>query len=206
MKWHFCEYLYVDWTSTDFWLNQLNDVIFNNNVAVQSGGAIYYNYKRPVIQNCLFSNNSAAYAPNIASYAVKIYKIGYPINNISLSDVGSGVKLNNPFQLVWADYDNQQMVLDNVSELTIRSLSSSNKLSGVNVVKVDSGVADISELIFIGNPASQYINFAVDSKSIDYIKINKLYGTNAFSNLISVSFRFWMPGEQMQNCSSMYSP
>ena len=194
--------IYVDWTLTDFCFTQLKNVSFSNNVAVQSGGAIYYNYKRPEIQSCLFSNNSSAYGPNIASYAVKVYKVGYPTNNISLSDVGSGIKLNNPFLLVLADYDNQQMVLDNVSQLTIRSLSSSNKLSGVNVVKVDSGVADFSDLIFIGNPGSQNINFAVDSKSIDYTKINRLYGTNAFSNLISVSFRYWMPGEQMQNDKS----
>ena len=90
------------------------------------------------------------------------------------------------------------MVLDNVSQLTIRSLSSSNKLSGVNIVKVNSGVADFSDLIFIGKPGSENISFTVDSKSLDYTKINKLYGTNAFSNFISVSFRYWMSGEQMQ--------
>ena len=85
--------IYVDWTSTDFCFTQLSNVSFSSNVAVLSGGAIYYNYKRPVIQSCLFSKNSAAYGPNIASYAVNVYKIGYPNNNISLSDVGSGVKL-----------------------------------------------------------------------------------------------------------------
>ena len=94
------------------------------------------------------------------------------------------------------------MVLDNVSQLTIRSLSSSNKLSGVNIVKVNSGVADFSDLIFIGKPGSENISFTVDSKSLDYTKINKLYGTNAFSNFISVSFRYWMSGEQMQTDKS----
>lgn len=128
-----------------------------------------------------------------------MYRQGYSTDSISLSDVGSAVKLSSAFKLVLADYDDQQMVLDNVSQLKILPTSSSYKLLGTNVAKVDSGVADFTDLMFVGKPGSQRVTFSVDSKSLDRSKISQLYGASAFSSSIFVSFRYCMPGEQSQN-------
>ena len=191
--------IYIDWVSGDYCYSQFLNISFKNNIATQSGGAIYYNYKRPNIRNCIFAHNFALYGPDIASYAVKVYKEGEALNKINLKNVGSGVKLNQSFKLVLVDYDDQIMVLDNSTQLKIFSLSNSNRVLGVNSNKVDSGVADFSNLIFVGEPGSQNIMFPIESKILSSTKINEIYGSNAFTNAVSVSFRYWMPGEELLN-------
>ena len=138
----------------------------------------------------MFTNNSAVYGPNIASYAVKVYQKGGSLNEINLKDVGSGVLLSKSLELVLADYDNQQMVLDNMTQIKIFPSANSSKTSGVNSEKVVSGVADFKSLIFVGEPGSQNVTFVVESKALSDPKISEIYGANAFSNKVSVSLRY----------------
>ena len=70
----------------------ITDSHFKSNKAVLSGGAIKYNVYRPTMQNNIFENNTAAYGPNIGSYAIKIRKKNSEIEQISLDNIGSGVE------------------------------------------------------------------------------------------------------------------
>jgi predicted outer membrane repeat protein len=52
--------------------NQIKNSTFINNAAVEQGGAIYYNYRRPKLEDIVYSSNRATYGPDIASYPVRI--------------------------------------------------------------------------------------------------------------------------------------
>ena len=63
---------------------------FYNSVAEVKGGAIYYDLYRPVFNNISFSNNSAQYGNDIASYPIKIKLRGSDSDQIILQNVVSG--------------------------------------------------------------------------------------------------------------------
>ena len=190
--------IYIDWVSGDYWYSKLENVNFTNNAAQKSGGAISYNFKRPQLANNIFSNNSAPYGPNIASYPVRVYQKESSSDKITIDNVGSGIKLQT-LVLVLVDYDNQTMVLDSTSQLKILPTLNLSKVSGINVAKLWNGVASFDQLVFISNPGSQNVIYQISSKAIDEAKLIEVFGRQVYSNSITVSFRFCQPGEIIQN-------
>lgn len=166
-----------------------------NNSALQSGGGINYNFKRPLLNDNVFTNNSASYGPNIASYAVKIFEKDKLGESIVMKDVGSGILWNETLKLVLADYDNQTMVLDDSSQIKISALDANSKVSGTDSVKVSKGIAEFSNLIFISKVGSKNVKYQATSKGIDNTKIQRAFGNAISENKIDVSFRYCKPGE-----------
>ena len=162
--------VYIDWILGDYWYSQIANSTFTNNIALESGGAIKYNYKRPDFQNNSFTNNSASYGPNIASYSIKIIRKGSTSDNITISNIGSGIAINETFQLALTDYDNQIMVLDNTSQIKVVATSNSSKVTGIDSVKVYSGVGTFENLVLNSKPGSSSV-YQANSKSIDSTKI-----------------------------------
>ena len=190
---------YIDWISGDYWFSELLNINFTNNLAKKSGGAISYSFKRPILSNNIFINNSAPYGPNIASYPIRA-KGGETLSNeITLVDLGSGLLSPNALVLSLVDYDNQTMVLDSTSQLKITPTMNSTRVSGVNVAKVWNGIATFNQLIFIGPPRSHNMYFKISSKAIDVEKLSEIFGDQMYDNAIKVSFRFYQPGEIIQN-------
>ena len=64
--------IYFDCTFDNPCNISIDNVEFINNSASESGGGVYYNLNRPTLNNLMFTNNSADYGPDIASYAVKV--------------------------------------------------------------------------------------------------------------------------------------
>ena len=190
--------IYIDWVSGDYWYSKLENVNFTNNAAQKSGGAISYNFKRPQLANNIFNNNSAPYGPDIASYPVRVYQKESSSDKITIDNVGSGIKLQT-LVLVLADYDNQTMVLDSISQLKILPTLNSSKVSGINVAKLWNGIASFDQLVFISNPGSKNVIYQISSKAIDEAKLIEVFGRQVYSNSITVSFRFCQPGEIIQN-------
>ena len=190
--------IYIDWVSGDYWYSKLENVNFTNNIGQKSGGAISYNLKRPQLANNIFSNNSAPYGSNIASYPVRVYQKESSSYKITIDNVASGIQLQ-ALVLVLVDYDNQTMVLDSTSQLKILPSLSLSKVSGINVAKLWNGIASFGKLIFISNPGSQNVIYQILSKAIDEAKLLEVFGRQAYSNSITVSFRFCQPGEIIQN-------
>ena len=54
----------------------ISETTFDTNSGVSQGGAIYYNYNKPTIINTTFTNNTANYGSDFASYAVSIIMNG----------------------------------------------------------------------------------------------------------------------------------
>jgi hypothetical protein len=164
---------------------------FSNNAAETQGGAIYYNFIRPQMSNLIFSNNTAQYGQNIASYPVKIKLQNSDSDTIELNNIGSGIKLNETLTFELLDYDNQVMVLDNENSISIFASQGNNaSVGGTNTVLLTTGVALFDSLIFISEPGSNDIDYYATSKAIDADTIQKAFGQSISNNTINVNFRY----------------
>ena len=178
----------------------INDWYFSNNTASSSGGAIRYNLQRPEMNNNTFENNTAAYGPNIASYAVKIVNTGTNQTTIEIDNVGSGVKYENSINVSLVDIDDQVMSLDNESTVRVSPVSSPSRISGTNFAKFTNGMAILDYLEFIHQPGTENVEFEMYSQSLDFDQVkNGLNLTDdqlqQFRSNIMVAFRYWKPGE-----------
>ena len=182
----------IRWLSNKNWDNQYSSTQFNNNKAEQQGGAIYYNFKRPMLANWIFNGNNAPYGPILASYPVKIVEQSSLNTSIVYSNVPSGIKIDSSLVFALQDYDGQT-IPDSIYQVKINPVSSNASTAGYNSAKAANGVATFNNLIFVSSPGAQHINFKATSNAID-IKKNTALNMSTFST-IDVSFRFWMPGE-----------
>ena len=146
----------------------------------------------------MFNNNYAQYGLDIASYAIKVVTQNSSNDQVVLNNVGSGIKDEDfVFQLI--DHDNNVMVLDDVSQISITPTSSNQLVLGTGVKKVTAGVAKFDDLILVSQPGDQNVQFKVSSKAIDSEKLMLQYGVPTLQNPIDTSFRLCKPGEIQQN-------
>jgi hypothetical protein len=176
----------------------LESIKFVNNSALVKGGGLYYDYKRPTFTEITFTNNSASYGNEIASYPVRIKEISSDSNKIFLDHVGPSIKLKAPLILRLVDYDDQTMVLDSSSQILIQPANRSiSSLSGFNSESLHQGVAVFENITFLAKPGSQNTTFFALSKAIDVNKIKKAFKDVHWENEIIVNFRFCRPGEKI---------
>ena len=188
----------IRWSSNKYWDNHYNITRFKDNKAEQQGGAIYYNFKRPEMINCLFNSNDAPYCPILASYPIKIVEQSSLNTSIVYSNVPSGIKMDSPLVFALQDYDGQT-IPDSIYQIKINAVSLRASTTGYNSAKATSGVATFNNLIFVSSPGAQHITFKATSNAIDFSK-NKALNISNFST-IDISFRFWMPGESQISSS-----
>jgi hypothetical protein len=160
------------------------------------GGAIYYNYKKPVLQDIVNTNNSAPYGPDLASYAVKIRMMSKTTDEMQVDNVGSDIVIPQTLYFELLDYDNQVMVLNNINQIVITPVNANiSSVSGTNSELLKNGVASFDSLKAIAVPGSSGVMYRATSKAIDTQKLNEIYGSNVNQNLISFNFRKCQPGE-----------
>ena len=141
--------------------------------------------------NSIFTNNTAQYGPNIASYAVKITQENNPSSDITINDLGSGVKYNETLKLVVRDYDNQIMVLNDQNQIIITSVDSSkSQVGGFNSASLNQGKAEFDNFVVIAEPGSEGIMVLTSSKAIDSAKIMEVFGDVISNNTMKINFRF----------------
>lgn len=90
-----------------FCRNEFINVTFENMIALDYGGAIYYDIYRPLMTNVTFKNNTAPYGPNIASYPVKVIRTDINSTAFTLDNVASGQTYTQSIELSLVDFDNQ---------------------------------------------------------------------------------------------------
>ena len=190
-------------TTNNSWAIQLHDNNFTNNAASIQGGAIYYNFVRPNMDNNTFYDNEAEYGQNIASYAVRIVEVDKINQDIVLEGVASGITLTESplsdgqdlLNLALVDYDDQLMILIDSSTIKITAIEDGTSLIGITEVKASNGVSKFEDIGFVFRPGSTNVNYQVSSSEIDQRKLQDI--EYLINNNISVSFRFWKPGEFM---------
>ena len=177
---------------------QLQTVLFENNTATSRGGAISYNLYRPTLENNTYIGNSAAYGPNIASYAIKVIQQNSTSESVTLDNVGSGIQYDGSLVLQIVDHDNQVMILDSSSQISIQAKSSNQSVTGTTAKKVTKGVAEFDELIFQSYPGDTNIEFKITSNALKRSVLALQYGVNFSQAPITVNFRYCQPGEIIQ--------
>jgi hypothetical protein len=153
------------------------------------GGAIYYNSYRPSLSNITYTNNSALYGQNIASYPVKIIEQGSTNSSIELNMVGPGITYSETLKLTLVDYDDQEIMNDDTSQIKISPVTENAKATGVNYAKSTKGVGEFSGLIFEYTPGSADIKYVASSTAIDQSMISNVFGQQFDNNSVSVNFR-----------------
>ena len=195
-------------TGASLWNLFLSNSAFNSNIAVSQGGAIFYDYYRPTISSVTFTNNSAEYGPNFASFAFKIKFSDSNTDEMIINNLSSGNEYNRTLRLSLVDFDNQTMILNNADQISINPINTTSaSIKGINTALLRNGVASFNNFIAIAEPGSFNIQFQVSSKSINYNKIKKVYSISS-SNIIYANFRYWSPGEAQVagNIWSKWSP
>ena len=157
-------------------------------MAIQQGGAIYYNFRRPHILHTLYNNNTALYGPNIASYPVRIVLDNSIDDPMRLSDVVSGAVYSSKFNLTIVDYDNQVMNLLNNGQVKIVAVTNNASVKGIDSSKLINGAAEFDNIQFVYKPGYSNTTFLAISNLIDANKVR--YVNVVTDNTISVSFRF----------------
>ena len=184
------------------WALTVSNINFTTNYAVSKGGAIYYNFARPNLNQITYANNTAPYGPNIASYAVKVRFAGQATNQMKVTNMISGVAYGQEMILELADYDDQVLVLNSIDHVDFSPLNSSVKIKGSNSALFKNGIATFNNLNIIAIPGSINVQFQANWLAINDSKIESAYGHLISKNIIYADFRFWEPGEiQMQDYS-----
>ena len=176
----------------------LENSTFINNKASVEGGAIHYNLKRPDILDTVFTNNSAQYGNDLASYPIKVRIKDQPTSFIKLTNIGSGVSIPSPIEFALLDYDNQVVNLNNEDQIGIFALSGSNStVGGVNSFNFRSGIATVEGIIFANQPGARNVMFDTNTDAIDKSKVATAFPGQDFNSDITVDFRFCEPGEEI---------
>lgn len=173
----------------------ISNSTFTSNIAAESGGAVYYTLYRPEFSDNNYVNNTALYGPNIASYAVKIKIKSSNSDKMYFTNVGSGILYDQEFTLALYDHDGQLMVLDSASPITITGSDTGSIALETTSLKVKSGEATFSDIIFKHKPGSTGIRFNVASSAVDIEMLKKEYGDSYELEHLSIDFRWCKPGE-----------
>ena len=180
--------IYINCDSYDICRNIINGSTFSDNTAIEQGGAIYYDYRRPELSNITFNNNDAFHGPDIGSYPVRIVNSQMINEPIVLTNVASGMIYNETLKLLLVDYDGQTMNLVNNSQIKISPVTSGASLLGVDYSVLVNGEATFDALLFVYAPGQDNIQFLATSDLIDPYKVS--YLSLPTNDSIDVSFRY----------------
>lgn len=148
-----------------------------------------YDLYRPEISELKHSNNAAEYGPNIASYAVRVVlQNSSNSTGLTLNNVASGIVVDRTLTFELKDYDNQTMVLDNVSDISIRSNQKDITVVN-NMAKTTKGRASFESLLFTATPGSQNVSYSLQSTGVELDAARVQMGENYSLGNVIVNFR-----------------
>ena len=178
---------------------KINQSSFMNNIGVEKGGAIYYNYNYPSVNDTYFEANTAQYGPNIGSYPVRIGLMNDTLHqNIIIRDVGSGLPIKETLTLALLDYNNQVMNLDSSSQIKILAKDFKiAKIGGINTVSTKEGMAIFNSISSISQSWTTSAEFLLSSNTIDSQKVKIVFQNNLNQQELIIKFRDWSPGEKI---------
>lgn len=174
----------------------IKNSMFEANHADTNGGAIYYDYYKPTFTNNTYTNNSAAYGPNIAAYPIKI-----EVFDIPAQDYVSGQEIKKEIKYKLVDPDGLTIATDSDSVITIAPVSSNDRVIGNTDVTVENGVAIFSDITFISSPGAKNISYLISSSNIDETKLKDAFNLTLANTTqtMTISFRKCIIGEEQTN-------
>ena len=148
---------------------------FNSNKASLQGGAIKWDHYRPQLKDVTFTNNSALYGNDLASYPTAIIQVGsnssvlqntsYPVIG-KVTNAPPGQAISESIQIGLYDQYGSLVKVDKSSEAKITTDDSSLGVAGGTTAVAVSGVLSFKDLIIYAKPSSKFY-ILVDTSSID---------------------------------------
>ena len=179
--------------------NTIKHNSFVNNKAQDAGGAIKYNSYEPEMMNNTFTNNSAIYYPNIASYPVRIKMLtnGTHLEDImGLDNVPSGIEIDNPINLAVVSVGEKEVITsDSGSFIKLLVITPNSNVKGQNTVTLKDGKATFKSTVFYASPGKTNVKFKIESSAINKKMTQYLDSVKYADQIISVNFRWCKPGE-----------
>ncbi|CAI2375458.1 unnamed protein product [Moneuplotes crassus] len=189
--------IYFSCSSTVLCYLNLSNNTFEHNSASFKGGALYYDYSRPIFGDSLvYTNNTANYGNNIASYAVKVTFANDSRAPLKLNDFGSGLAYPETLNFAVRDYDDQVMNLNSQDQIRMSATNSkTTEVKGFNSAPLRNGIAEFDNLIVVAEQGSDEIQVTATSNAIDQNRIQQIFGSQISSNIITCNIRYCKPGE-----------
>ena len=194
---------------------------FSSNLAKEQGGAFYWSYSYPLLKDNLYTNNTAEYGADIASYPIRMthiysngslapyssWKDGEP-TVYELTDIGSGQVFDGVIRVGLVDHYGNIFAADNSSDALLKSRDQSVVAVVGNVHSIASkGVYVFRNISFLGVPGTiqriHIVSTAIDPDlRISAGDPNSYYRSVA----IQLSFRNCTLGETQQGIKCYVCP
>jgi hypothetical protein len=145
----------------------------------------------------MYTNNTAIYGKNVASYPVKIMKVnGNSLEEITeLTNVPSGAVMDESLPMAIVDAANDIITSVNTGSIIISAVTSNAHVKGSNTAAIQGGKATLSSTILESSPGDENIEYKLKSTSIDYELVQYLDPVAYADQILSVDFRWCKPGE-----------
>ena len=175
---------------------QLTNSSFTNNVAGKRGGAIYYSSYPPILTNVTFSNNSAPYGQNLASYAktLRLWVDEEWKNEVTLPEIASGQDYTETLYFAVFDVDDQIINTEDQDTIVVKSNTPGFTPQGVTLRQFRNGTATIEGISFDGVPGEKFV-FEVESRIFDQEILSAIHGIQNPDFNLTVEFRKCQSGE-----------
>jgi hypothetical protein len=145
------------------------------------------------MMNNEFTNNTAVYGPNIASYPVKIMEIkGSEIQEISiLNNIPSGEEIESPLYFGIVDVSETKIVNSiNTGSILVSPVTEGASVLGSNTAALVKGRTTFSNIIFKSSPGAKNVKFKISTTQINYRKIQFLNSEKYADQILTVNFRW----------------
>ena len=185
--------IYMDCMDADLCTYTVMDTEFTNNTAHTMGAAMAFNFYSPSLSGNTFTDNTAPYGEEVASYAKKISLV----SNLAEQYV-SGQAVEQPIIFQLLDVNDNPILTDTDSVLTISSVDQTvAKVIG----NTDVTNAQFTDITFIAAPGTANIEYQVSSSNIDLDRLETALGITEEEviSVISVDFRECIRGEEQKN-------
>ena len=122
---------------------------------------------------------------------------------LELNDVPSGEPLGKNLALALVDVQNAVMNNINIGYFKISSVDPTYEVDGQNTVGITNGLGTFTSIQFNASPGKGNVKFKLTSSEIHYQMIKYLDPVKYADQIITVNFRWCMPGEiQIENICS----
>jgi len=180
---------------------------FTSNSAKEDGGAIYWTKQEPTLLNNTYSNNTALYGANVASFGVNLKSIDFTpldskvkvskVANQMYLNIGSGQKLPMVISIALVDKYDQVITSDNTSVGTISPADVENVLvTGTTRVQAKAGVYYFSDVKFSASPGID-IKVKVTTDAFELVPDDATGSSEIADINVAVQVRDCEPGESL---------
>ena len=189
--------VFIESSNYNYNSSSISNCSFANNSAATNGGCIIWKSLKPQLEFNYYSNNSALYGAQVASYAISMKSLSR--RRLSEGPVVEylkgvpGQKVEPPLQIALIDHYNNVVATDNSSKANLKG--SNTTISGKTEVQAQNGVFVFDDFEILDSP-NQNLTLEVYARSIEDTLSNSKDTTNLNPTVsVEVKLRDCQQGE-----------